>query len=48
VLAPNSLWPVRSCTAVVASRLAFALDLRGLVMVVGTHCSSSPVAIDAA
>jgi len=32
----------------VASRLAFALDLRGPVMVVGTHCSSSPVAIDAA
>ncbi|MFE9606125.1 beta-ketoacyl synthase N-terminal-like domain-containing protein [Streptomyces hokutonensis] len=31
-----------------SSRLAFALDLCGPVMVVGAHCSSSPVAIDAA
>ncbi|WP_405953231.1 beta-ketoacyl synthase N-terminal-like domain-containing protein [Streptomyces prunicolor] len=45
---PQQPLPVRSCTAGVGNRLAFALDLRGPVMVVGTYCSSSPVAIDAA
>jgi acyl transferase domain-containing protein/acyl carrier protein len=32
----------------VAGRVAFSMDLRGPVMVVSTHCSSSLVAVDAA
>ncbi|MFC1403071.1 MULTISPECIES: type I polyketide synthase [Streptacidiphilus] len=46
--APNSPYLFGNYTAGTAGRVAFALDLRGPVMVVSTHCSSSMVALDTA
>lgn len=46
--APNSAYLFGNYTASTAGRVAFAMDLRGPVMVVSTHCSSSLVAIDTA
>ncbi|MGX1853047.1 type I polyketide synthase [Streptomyces sp. NPDC055299] len=46
--APNSPYLFGNYTASTAGRVAFAMDLRGPVMVVSTHCSSSLVAIDTA
>ncbi|MFH8786957.1 type I polyketide synthase [Streptomyces roseoverticillatus] len=46
--APNSAYLFGNYTAGTAGRVAFAMDLRGPVMVVSTHCSSSLVALDTA
>ncbi|GAA0917616.1 hypothetical protein GCM10009560_13820 [Nonomuraea longicatena] len=46
--APDSLYLFGNFTAGAAGRTAFALDLRGPVMVVSTHCSSGLVAVDTA
>ncbi|MEH6374745.1 type I polyketide synthase [Streptomyces sp. KLMMK] len=46
--APNSPYLFGNFTASAAGRVAFAMDLRGPVMVVSTHCSSGLVALDAA
>ncbi|MEV0193399.1 type I polyketide synthase [Kitasatospora purpeofusca] len=46
--APNSAYLFGNFTAGAAGRVAFAMDLRGPVMVVSTHCSSGLVALDTA
>ncbi|MFJ5120214.1 type I polyketide synthase [Kitasatospora sp. NPDC088548] len=46
--APNSPYLFGNFTAGAAGRVAFAMDLRGPVMVVSTHCSSGLVAVDTA
>lgn len=46
--APNSPYLFGNYTAGTAGRVAFAMDLRGPVMVVSTHCSSGLVALDVA
>ncbi|MFI1583871.1 SDR family NAD(P)-dependent oxidoreductase [Embleya sp. NPDC020630] len=46
--APNSPYLFGNFTASAAGRVAFAMDLRGPVMVVSTHCSSGLVALDTA
>ncbi|RMI43914.1 polyketide synthase [Actinomadura harenae] len=46
--APNSSYLFGNFTAGAAGRVAFAMDLRGPVMVVSTHCSSGLVAMDVA
>ncbi|MGX9883887.1 type I polyketide synthase [Streptomyces sp. NPDC002276] len=46
--APNSPYLFGNYTAGAAGRVAFAMDLRGPVMVVSTHCSSGIVALDTA
>ncbi|MEU0355258.1 type I polyketide synthase [Streptomyces cyaneofuscatus] len=46
--APNSAYLFGNFTAGAAGRVAFAMDLRGPVMVVSTHCSSGLVALDGA
>ncbi|MFD3925649.1 type I polyketide synthase [Streptomyces sp. NPDC058614] len=46
--APNPPYLFGNYTASTAGRVAFAMDLRGPVMVVSTHCSSGLVALDAA
>ncbi|MFD7288483.1 type I polyketide synthase [Streptomyces sp. NPDC059863] len=46
--APNSPYLFGNFTAGAAGRVAFAMDLRGPVMVVSTHCSSGLVALDTA
>ncbi|MCX5205772.1 type I polyketide synthase [Streptomyces sp. NBC_00237] len=46
--APNSPYLFGNFTAGAAGRVAFAMDLRGPVMVVSTHCSSGMVALDTA
>ncbi|MEW2580973.1 type I polyketide synthase [Streptomyces syringium] len=46
--APNSPYLFGNFTAGAAGRVAFALDLRGPVMVISTHCSSGLVALDTA
>ncbi|WP_078868997.1 type I polyketide synthase [Streptomyces sp. NRRL B-1347] len=46
--APNSPYLFGNYTAGTAGRVAFSMDLRGPVMVVSTHCSSSMVALDTA
>ncbi|MBA2951797.1 type I polyketide synthase [Streptomyces himalayensis] len=46
--APNSPYLFGNFTAGAAGRVAFAMDLRGPVMVVSTHCSSGLVALDSA
>ncbi|MFD8229445.1 SDR family NAD(P)-dependent oxidoreductase [Streptomyces massasporeus] len=46
--APNSAYLFGNYHAGPAGRVAFALDLRGPVMVVGTHCSAGLVALDTA
>ncbi|WP_277816917.1 type I polyketide synthase [Streptomyces caatingaensis] len=46
--APNSPYLFGNFTAGAAGRVAFALDLRGPVMVISTHCSSGLVAVDTA
>lgn len=46
--APNSPYLFGNFTAGAAGRVAFALDLRGPVMVISTHCSSGLVALDSA
>ncbi|MEW2581519.1 beta-ketoacyl synthase N-terminal-like domain-containing protein [Streptomyces syringium] len=46
--APNPAYLFGNYTASTAGRVAFAMDLRGPVMVVSTHCSSSLVALDTA
>ncbi|MCK8678421.1 type I polyketide synthase [Streptomyces lichenis] len=46
--APNSAYLFGNFTAGAAGRVAFAMDLRGPVMVVSTHCSSGLVALDSA
>ncbi|MFD5922410.1 SDR family NAD(P)-dependent oxidoreductase [Kitasatospora sp. NPDC058201] len=46
--APNSPYLFGNFAAGAAGRVAFAMDLRGPVMVVSTHCSSGLVAVDAA
>ncbi|MEY9842154.1 type I polyketide synthase [Streptacidiphilus sp. EB103A] len=46
--APNPAYLFGNYTASTAGRVAFAMDLRGPVMVVSTHCSSGLVALDAA
>ncbi|MFD4910593.1 SDR family NAD(P)-dependent oxidoreductase [Kitasatospora purpeofusca] len=46
--APNSPYLFGNFTAGAAGRVAFAMDLRGPVMVISTHCSSGLVALDTA
>ncbi|GGV56236.1 polyketide synthase [Streptomyces spectabilis] len=46
--APNSPYLFGNYHAGPAGRVAFSMDLRGPVMVVGTHCSSGIVALDTA
>ncbi|MBD0746746.1 hypothetical protein BG418_34530 [Streptomyces sp. CBMA152] len=46
--APNSAYLFGNYHAGPAGRVAFSMDLRGPVMVVGTHCSSAMVALDSA
>ncbi|MBB5107883.1 phthiocerol/phenolphthiocerol synthesis type-I polyketide synthase D [Streptomyces spectabilis] len=46
--APNSPYLFGNYHAGPAGRVAFAMDLRGPVMVVGTHCSAGLVALDTA
>ncbi|MCI3928092.1 SDR family NAD(P)-dependent oxidoreductase [Streptomyces sp. AN091965] len=46
--APNSPYLFGNFTASAAGRVAFAMDLRGPVIVVSTHCSSGLVALDTA
>ncbi|WP_172384683.1 type I polyketide synthase [Streptomyces sp. MNP-20] len=46
--APNSPYLFGNFTASAAGRAAFAMDLRGPVMVISTHCSSGLVALDTA
>ncbi|WP_286158669.1 type I polyketide synthase [Streptomyces sp. TLI_053] len=46
--APNSPYLFGNFTAGAAGRIAFAMDLRGPVMVISTHCSSGLVAVDSA
>ncbi|MEU1824068.1 type I polyketide synthase [Streptomyces abikoensis] len=46
--APNSPYLFGNYAAGAAGRVAFAMDLRGPVMVISTHCSSGIVALDAA
>ncbi|MEU2801434.1 type I polyketide synthase [Streptomyces sp. NPDC007117] len=46
--APNSPYLFGNYPAGPAGRVAFSMDLRGPVMVVGTHCSSGMVALDTA
>ncbi|GHE42581.1 phthiocerol/phenolphthiocerol synthesis polyketide synthase type I PpsD [Streptosporangium violaceochromogenes] len=46
--APNSPYLFGNYAAGAAGRVAFAMDLRGPVMVVSTHCSSGLVALDVA
>ncbi|MFI1105659.1 type I polyketide synthase [Streptomyces melanogenes] len=46
--APNSAYLFGNYTASTAGRVAFAMDLRGPVMVLSTHCSSGMVALDTA
>ncbi|MEV0501581.1 SDR family NAD(P)-dependent oxidoreductase [Streptomyces spectabilis] len=46
--APNSPYLFGNFTASAGGRVAFAMDLRGPVMVVSTHCSSGLVALDTA
>ncbi|MFF0416499.1 SDR family NAD(P)-dependent oxidoreductase [Kitasatospora sp. NPDC004745] len=46
--APDSPYLFGNFTAGAAGRIAFAMDLRGPVMVVSTHCSSGLVAVDSA
>ncbi|MEU5796903.1 SDR family NAD(P)-dependent oxidoreductase [Streptomyces sp. NPDC047813] len=45
---PNSAYLFGNFSGSTAGRVAFAMDLRGPVMVVGTHCSSGLVALDTA
>ncbi|WP_369382957.1 type I polyketide synthase [Streptomyces sp. cg36] len=45
---PNSPYLFGNYTAGTAGRVAFAMDLRGPVMVVSTHCSAGLVALDTA
>lgn len=46
--APNPPYLFGNFAASTAGRVAFAMDLRGPVMVVSTHCSSGLVAVDTA
>ncbi|TYB45610.1 type I polyketide synthase [Actinomadura chibensis] len=46
--APNSPYLFGNYHAGPAGRVAFSMDLRGPVMVIGTHCSAGMVAVDTA